>query len=83
MRTVADSLFVTTRLYALLVPDKKGAPRAWVQDGMYMRIWSLLISFWVCWATGPIIEKGETDEYGNVVNSALTSTERVQDSITA
>merc|ERR1719263_2634577 len=26
-------LFVTTRMYALLITDKKGAPQAWVQDG--------------------------------------------------
>merc|ERR1719326_2375883 len=33
------------RMYALLITDKKGAPQAWVQDGMYMATWSLLISF--------------------------------------
>ena len=26
-------LFVTTRMYALLLTDKKGAPQAWEQDG--------------------------------------------------
>merc|ERR1719321_2086949 len=41
-------LFVTTRMYALLITDKKGAPQAWVQDGMYMATWSLLISFLMC-----------------------------------
>merc|ERR1719440_2368569 len=27
-------LFVTTRMYALLITDKKGSPQKWVQDGM-------------------------------------------------
>merc|ERR1719453_2333485 len=61
-------LFVTTRMYALLITDKKGAPQAWVQDGMFMATWSLLISFVACLATGLIMDKVETDEDGNVVN---------------
>merc|ERR1740138_929759 len=61
-------LFVTTRMYALLITDKKGAPQAWVQDGMYMATWSLLISFVVCLATGLVLDEVETDEDGNVVN---------------
>jgi len=61
-------LFVTTRMYALLLTDKKGAPQAWVQDGMYMATWSLLISFLMCLATGLVMDKVETDEDGNVVN---------------
>merc|ERR1719146_570987 len=61
-------LFVTTRMYALLITDKKGAPPAWVQDGMYMATWSLLISFVACLATGLIVDKVETDDDGNVVN---------------
>jgi len=61
-------LFVTTRMYALLLTDKKGAPQAWVQDGMFMATWSLLISFLMCLATGLIMDKVETDEDGNVVN---------------
>merc|ERR1719262_1340496 len=61
-------LFVTTRMYALLITDKKGAPQAWVQDGMYMATWSLLISFLMCLATGLLMDKVETDEDGNVVN---------------
>merc|ERR1719253_1492569 len=59
-------LFVTTRMYALLLTDKKGAPQAWVQDGMYMATWSLLISFLACMATGLMLDKVETDEDGNV-----------------
>lgn len=61
-------LFVTTRMYALLITDKKGAPQAFVQDGMFLATWSLLISFCMCIATGLVMEKVETDEDGNVVN---------------
>merc|ERR1719482_1433305 len=61
-------LFVTTRMYALLLTDKKGAPQAWVQDGMFMATWSLLISFMTCLGTGFAMGKVELDEDGNVVN---------------
>merc|ERR1740138_1214123 len=61
-------LFVTTRMYALLITDKKGAPQAWVQDGMFMATWSLLISFVSCLITGCVMDEVEQDEDGNVVN---------------
>jgi len=61
-------LFVTTRMYALLLTNNKGAPQAWVQDGMFMSTWSLLISFTTCLATGLLMDKVETDADGNVVN---------------
>jgi len=61
-------LFVTTRMYALLITDKRGAPQAWVQDGMYMATWSLLISFLCCLITGFVMDEVQTDEDGNVVN---------------
>merc|ERR1719502_1895351 len=61
-------LFVTTRMYALLITDKKGAPQGWVQDGMFMATWSLLFSFMACLLTGLIMDKVETDEDGNVIN---------------
>jgi len=61
-------LFVTTRMYALLITDKKGAPQAWVQDAMFMSTWSLLISFVMCLVTGLLMDKVETDVDGNVVN---------------
>merc|ERR1719502_1163311 len=61
-------LFVTTRMYALLITNRQGAPQAWVQDGMYMATWSLFISFVSCLATGLVVEKVETDEDANVVN---------------
>jgi len=61
-------LFVTTRMYALLITDKQGAPQAWVQDGMYMATWSLLISLITCIGTGLAMDKVETDEDGFVTN---------------
>jgi hypothetical protein len=61
-------LFVTTRMYALLITNKKGAPQAWVQDGMYMATWSLMISFMACLLTGLFIDKVDTDDDGNVIN---------------
>merc|ERR1719265_1025844 len=61
-------LFVTTRMYALLITDKKGAPQAWVQDGMYMATWSLLISFLMCKVSGCVMDEVKQDEDGNVVN---------------
>merc|ERR1719287_26753 len=61
-------LFVTTRMYALLLTDKKGAPQAWGQDGMYMATWSLLISFLSCLLTAFFMDNVETDDDGNVTN---------------
>jgi len=61
-------LFVTTRMYALLITNKKGAPQAWCQDGMYMATWSVMIAFILCLGTGAVMDKVETDEDGNVVN---------------
>merc|ERR1719213_400651 len=61
-------LFVTTRMYALLITDKKGAPQAWVQDGMYMATWSLLISFLSCMITGLVMDEVEYDSNGEVVH---------------
>merc|ERR1719375_1532345 len=58
-------LFVTTRMYALLITDKKGAPQAWVQDGMYMATWSLLISFVVCLLTGAFMKVEFKDGFVN------------------
>jgi hypothetical protein len=61
-------LFVTTRMYALLITDKKGAPQAWVQDGFYMCTWSLFISFLMCLITGLAMGEVDRDEDGNVKN---------------
>merc|ERR1719194_358310 len=65
-------LFVTTRMYALLITDKKGAPQAWVQDGFFMCTWSLFISFLMCLITGLVMDKVERDEDGNVTNKFST-----------
>jgi len=61
-------LFVTTRMYALLLTDKKGAPQAWVQDGMFMATWSLMFSFVMCLAKGLVTGKVEVDQDGNDVS---------------
>lgn len=61
-------LFVTTRMYALLITDNKGAPPAWVQDGMFMATWSVFISFMACLGTSLFMDKVETDDDGNIVN---------------
>merc|ERR1719393_344635 len=41
-------LFVATRMRALQMTDNKGAPQGWVQDGMYLATWSILIQFMMC-----------------------------------
>merc|ERR1719174_837612 len=61
-------LFVTTRMYALLITDKKGAPQGWVQEGMYMATWAIAISFMACLFTGLLMDDVKTDEDGNVIN---------------
>merc|ERR1719355_404330 len=38
-------LFVGTRMRALQLTNNKGAPQGWVQDGMYMATWAVLIQF--------------------------------------
>merc|ERR1719321_762670 len=38
-------LFVGTRMFALQITNQKGAPQGWVQDGMYMATWSILLQF--------------------------------------
>jgi hypothetical protein len=41
-------LFIATRMRALQLTDNKGAPQGWVQDGMYLATWSILIQFMMC-----------------------------------
>jgi len=41
-------LFIATRMRALQITDNKGAPQGWVQDGMYLASWSVLIQFMMC-----------------------------------
>merc|ERR1719178_594228 len=38
-------LFVGTRMRALQITNNKGAPQGWVQDGMYMATWAILLQF--------------------------------------
>merc|ERR1719160_1014709 len=38
-------LFVGTRMRALWITNNRGAPQGWVQDGMYMATWAVLIQF--------------------------------------
>merc|ERR1719487_1431110 len=38
-------LFVGTRMRALLITNNKGSPQGWVQDGMYMATWAVLVQF--------------------------------------
>jgi len=41
-------LFIGTRLRALQMTNNKGAPPGWVQDGMYLATWSIMIQFMMC-----------------------------------
>merc|ERR1719261_2351661 len=41
-------LFIATRMRALQLTDNKGAPQGWVQDGMYLATWSVMIQFMMC-----------------------------------
>merc|ERR1719316_1423425 len=41
-------LFIATRMRALQMTDNKGAPQGWVQDGMYLATWSIMIQFMMC-----------------------------------
>jgi hypothetical protein len=41
-------LFIATRMRALQMTDNKGAPQGWVQDGMYLATWSILLQFIMC-----------------------------------
>merc|ERR1719262_447266 len=45
-------LFVGTRMRALQITNNKGAPQGWVQDGMYMATWAVLIQFLMCLLVG-------------------------------
>jgi len=60
-------LFVGTRMRALLITNNKGAPQGWVQDGMYMATWAVLIQFLMCMVV-PLFTgaPGKCDDDGNV-----------------
>merc|ERR1719446_551805 len=59
-------LFVGTRMRALQLTQNRGAPQGWVQDGMYMATWSILLQFLMVllipFMTG---EPAHLDEDGN------------------
>lgn len=44
-------LFVGTRIRALQLTENQGAPPEWVQHGMYMATWSVLLQFIMCMIT--------------------------------
>merc|ERR1719473_2261737 len=41
-------LFIATRMRALQITNNKGAPQGYVQDGMYLASWSVVIQFLMC-----------------------------------
>jgi hypothetical protein len=41
-------LFIATRMRALQITENRGAPQGWVQDGMYLASWSVLVQFMMC-----------------------------------
>jgi hypothetical protein len=41
-------LFIATRMRALQITENRGAPQGWVQDGMYLASWSVLVQFLMC-----------------------------------
>lgn len=65
---VLSILFITTRMHAISITDKLGAPAPWVQDAMYLATWALQMTGVMCLATGLFMAKTKTDYYGNVVN---------------
>jgi hypothetical protein len=61
-------LFVGTRMRALQMTNNRGAPQGWVQDGMYMATWAVLLQFLMCVFT-PVFtgSPGQCDEDGHPV----------------
>jgi len=59
-------LFVGTRMRALQLTQNRGAPQGWVQDGMYMATWAVLLQFLMCCVT-PLATgaPAQLDEDGN------------------
>merc|ERR1719161_2474450 len=41
-------LFIATRMRALQITDNRGAPQGYVQDGMYLASWAILVQFMMC-----------------------------------
>jgi len=61
-------LFVTVRMYSLLITNGEGAPQRYVQEGMYMATWALFLSFMMCLVTGLLAGEVKQDRDGNVIN---------------
>merc|ERR1719263_879593 len=61
-------LFVGTRMRALLITNNRGAPQGWVQDGMYMATWAVLIQFLTVLVVGIATQSDvKTDEDGTPI----------------
>merc|ERR1719408_531321 len=45
---ILSVLFVATRMRALQITDNKGAPQGYVQNGMYLASWAVLVQFLMC-----------------------------------
>jgi len=41
-------LFIATRMRALQITDNEGSPQKYVQDGMYLATWAVIIQFLMC-----------------------------------
>merc|ERR1719502_1215953 len=41
-------LFIATRMRALQITDQQGAPQKYVQDGMYLATWAVILQFTMC-----------------------------------
>merc|ERR1719207_325697 len=51
-------LFVGTRMRALWLTNNEGAPQGWVQDGMYMATWAVLVQFLMVLFVGATSDAG-------------------------
>jgi len=67
-------LFVGTRMRALRLTNNRGAPQGWVQDGMYLATWAVLIQFLMVlfvpvasflMSRGQSVEHAVVDSHGN------------------
>lgn len=60
-------LFVGTRIRALQLTNNQGAPPEWVQHGMYMATWSILLQFVMC-LIAPVFtgSPAQVDQDGNI-----------------
>merc|ERR1719271_1671336 len=67
-------LFVGVRMRALRLTNNRGAPQGWVQDGMYMATWAILIQFFMVllipvatfiMTGGEQIQHAKVDKHGN------------------